>query len=186
MTTQLAINPMTTICFTGHRPKKLGGYYGQEALRIQGGIHNKLYELVKRALGKGYTHFIQGGAQGVDQIAGEVCIRLRREGNQLVLITAKPFPSQNSKWPDLAQARYQNVLDQSNFIVTVSQDPFTNAKMFIRNRWMIDNSGSIIAVYDGTGGGTGHAVGYAREKKRILCIVHPLTLKESWEVLNDA
>lgn len=181
---QLTIVPEKTVCFSGHRPKKLGGYHGPNARKIQSGIHSKLYELVKRAVSSGITHFIQGGALGVDQIAAEVCIRAKREGADIVLITAKPFPSQNSKWPDLAQDRYANVLNNSDYVITISQDPFSNAKMWKRNAWMVDNSGFVIAVSAGIAGGTEHLIGYARNKNRSICIVDPHTLIERWEMNN--
>jgi len=179
---QLMLNPAKAVCFSGHRPSKLGGYHGPKDLKIQSGIHQKLYELVNRALDSGTTHFIQGGALGVDQIAAEVCIRIKREGRKLVLITAKPFPSQNSKWPQQAQERYLNILNNSDYVVTVSQDPFTNAKMWKRNAWMVDNSSNVIAVYSGQSGGTHHCVEYARKAGKGVCVINPFTLEERWEV----
>jgi uncharacterized phage-like protein YoqJ len=178
---QLDLKPESTLCFSGHRPNNLGGYYGPKARAIQSGIHSKLYELAKRAHEGGFRTFIQGGAQGVDWIAAEACIRLRREGHNLRLITAKPFPSQAAKWPNVVMDRYNNILEQSDAVINVSDDPFTAVKMFDRNMWMIDRSRVLIAVFGGKSGGTLQAISYARRKGLLICSIDPIHLEENWE-----
>ena len=50
--------------------------------------------------------------------------------------------------------------------------------MMERNRWMVDRSGILLAVYDGSaGGGTAATVRYAQSKQREIWLLDPDTLR---------
>lgn len=167
---------MRTACFTGHRPDKLGGY-----------SRNPKQDWVKAALRKviswanGFDdvrHFISGGAIGVDQWAAEIVLSM---GNEAVLTIAKPFPDQACMWPRSTQDHYQAICDMADSVVNVSEGPFTHAKMFKRNEWMVDRSDYVIAVWDGTPGGTQGTVKYARSQGKDVLRINPLTQTIEWE-----
>jgi uncharacterized phage-like protein YoqJ len=46
-----------------------------------------------------------------------------------------------------------------------------------RNEWMTDNSKYIIAVWDGTKGGTGNCVNYGKKVNKLITSLHPKTLE---------
>lgn len=89
-----------TIAFTGHRPQHLGGFRPNH---LHTACRNFLALAVKQAVEcGGYTHFISGGALGVDQWAARIVLDYAMCGPvcTVKLTIARPFPSQDCKWPE--------------------------------------------------------------------------------------
>jgi len=63
-----------TLCFTGHRPQKLGGY---EPNPIADFVKRSLRDAIERAIKRRVETFISGGALGVDQWAAEIVLDIR-------------------------------------------------------------------------------------------------------------
>jgi uncharacterized phage-like protein YoqJ len=161
-----------TVAFTGHRPDKLGGYDENNHIAMR--VKFKLCLQILQAIDDGYTHFISGGAIGVDQWAAWEVLNLRDDNNDIKLIIAKPFPSQDSKWPLYVRQDFQLLLKAADLVVNVSPDPYSASKMQIRNEWMVDHTKRIIAVWDGSPGGTGNCVNYINKKgNRELIVINP-------------
>jgi uncharacterized phage-like protein YoqJ len=175
-----------TLCFTGHRPDKLGGFGGEKAKLIQDNLFAHLVRIVMRAANNDFDRFISGGALGVDQIAAEAVIHRKKNPAyfNIQLIIAKPFPSQASKWPAHAVEVYDRICGKADTIVNVSEDPYTREKMQLRNEFMVNHSDAVIAVWNGGNGGTGNCVRYARSQFKPILIVNPYTLVEKWELPN--
>lgn len=172
------------LCFTGHRPDKLGGYSGEKAKAIQVAVFGSLVHVVQRAINNGFDTFITGGALGVDQIAAEAILHRKKNPayEHIKLIIAKPFPSQGCRWPKHAQDFFETLCTMADKVVEISEDPYTREKMQIRNEWMVDNSTACCAVWNGGNSGTGNCVRYARSKFKPVLIVNPYTLAEKWEL----
>lgn len=173
------------LCFTGHRPDKLGGFGGERAKAIQSAIFGTLVHVVQRAFENGFNKFITGGALGVDQIAVEAALHRKKNpaiGKNIKLVIARPFPSQGSTWPKHTQEYFKELCAKADEVIDVSDDPFTREKMQIRNEWMVNNSGACCAVWNGGNGGTGNCVKYARSIFRPILIINPYTLVEKWEL----
>lgn len=148
------------IAFTGHRPDKLGGYDLCSALACD--VRKDLRELITDAIQKDSgTQFISGMALGVDMIAAEEVIRAGG-----YLIAAVPFEGQERKWPQKAQEHYRRVLAKANEVVYIFPSGYAPWKLLGRNKWMVDHCDLLVAVWDGSAGGTHHCVAYAREKNR--------------------
>ena len=164
-------DPQTTACFTGHRPQKLSGFDENNpvAIRVKALLKLEVEKLIKL----GYINFISGGALGVDTWAAQIVLELKTQFTQIKLIIAKPFPSQDSMWLKKSRDDFKELCQRADQIVEVSQDPYTAWKMQVRNEYMIDNSSTVIAVWDGSSGGTGNAVNYARKKNKNIIIIHP-------------
>lgn len=162
---------MGTICFTGHR--KIRGAYVSDLRKND--IYPALFAAIGRAAGKGFKRYISGGALGVDQIAAQAVI-----DHGLELIIARPFPSQACKWPERSQNMLVDLCKKATKVVDVSDDPFSVQKMEIRNRWMVDRASVVIAVFDGSPGGTGNCVRYARAQGKRILVIDPGTLAERW------
>lgn len=96
------------ICFTGHRPKKLGGY---ERNPISDYVKMALSDAIERAIKRRIETFISGGALGVDQWAAEIVLDIKARQikksydrfSEIKLIIAQPFPSQSARWPQDAR-----------------------------------------------------------------------------------
>ena len=48
------------------------------------------------------------------------------------------------------------------------------------NGWMVDNSDAVIAVWNGTAGGTANTVDYARKLGRSVLVIDPVAQTDKW------
>lgn len=164
-----------TVCFTGHRPNKLGGFLSPNSTEAL--VAERTKYLIGLFLERGYTNFISGGAQGFDTIAAREVWKKRQTNKDIKLIIAVPFRGQEDRWPLQARITYDAMLREADEVVYLSEDNSNAAyKMQQRNEWMVDHSSAIIACWDGSnGGGTANCVRYAKQKgKAITTVVPPL------------
>lgn len=174
------------ICFTGHRPNKLGGYdiNSEKNLIVAKELIRSLIDIIEQSKDKEF-HFICGGAIGFDQIAFHVCNYISKKSNKFkdkkfTTEIAIPFEKQYMKWNRKDVDFYLNQLNQADKITHVDTlDDYNKSngnkgeyhpyKMQLRNMYMVDNSDVIIACWDGSKGGTCNCVEYASSlKKRII------------------
>lgn len=149
-----------TCCFTGHRPDKLPWGTCEEDYRCLV-LKKRLYEALERAYGAGYTHFIGGMARGADLYFAEAVLALREKYSNVTLEGARPCETQADSWPAEEHRRYQKILDGCDY-ETLIQRHYDRNCMSRRNRYMVDHSSRIIAVYDGVPkGGTAQTLAYA-------------------------
>ena len=86
-----------------------------------------------------------------------------------------PCKGQESKWTVSAQEHYRSILAQANEVVYVGQE-YSRDCMLKRNRYLVDHSSFLLAIYNGSfRSGTGATVRYARQMEKIICILDPLT-----------
>ena len=154
----------TTCCFTGHRPDKLP--WGTDdadgrCLRLK----TALARALDRAYEAGARHFMCGMARGCDLYFAQEVLELRARRPGVTLEGVRPCESQADRWPEEERARYQAILDQCDY-ETLIQHHYDRFCMMRRNRYMVDRSARIIAVYDGTPrGGTAQTLAYALRKQ---------------------
>lgn len=146
------------VAVTGHRPNKLGGY------RTPNPTFNAVMEGLDRALLELQPErVLLGMALGVDQWMAELCLF-----NGVPYVAAIPFEGFDSKWPEHSRNNYRRLLAGAVEIVVVCQGEYEPWKMQARNQWMVDHCDRLIAVFDGTPGGTSNCVSYAREVGRPI------------------
>lgn len=138
------------ICGTGHRPDRLGIGHSDEAFQLL----VRMAEKHIKALSP--TEVISGMALGWDQAIAQACINLK------VLCTAAiPFDGQHVLWSEADQLRYYTIVNQIPSMVLYGAG-YAGWKMMGRNKWMIDRSDTVLALWDGGSlGGTADAVRYA-------------------------
>ena len=82
----------------------------------------------------------------------------------IALECARPCETQADSWPEEQRKRYQSILDRCNY-ETLVQHRYDRFCMMRRNRYMVDRSQRIIAVYNGVPkGGTFQTLAYAMKK----------------------
>lgn len=158
---------------TGHRPDKLGGYYTPNAVynAVMAGLDKALAELKPSCV-------ITGMAIGVDQWMAELC-----HNRGIPYVAAIPHTGQEEIWPPQAKAKYNYLVSHANAAYVISPGPYTPQKMHIRNRWMVDSAQAVIAVWNGSQGGTAACVGYAQAcAKPIHWVQLP---PEIWKLAAD-
>lgn len=148
-----------TCCFTGHRPEKLP-WGDDETDGRCAALKKKLQDAVEAAYDEGMRHFICGMARGCDLYFAEAVLSLREARGDVSLEAAVPCPSQANSWPRADQVRRRRILAACD-LETLVQDHYSPGCMSRRNRYMVDHSAMVIAVYDGTPGGTRQTLEYA-------------------------
>lgn len=144
----------TCCCFTGHRPDK--------CTRTKQEIRNELTVAINNAIRKGITTFISGGAEGVDTWAAEIILELRKENAQLKLVLALP----NEDW----LSRCSQLCATADLIEIVGTGHHLGIYQK-RNKWMVDHSAQVIAVFNGRPGGTKNTIEYAKQHGiPVFCI----------------
>lgn len=140
---------------TGHRPPKLGGY-GEK-------VYEQLVELAIWALRSFVnppTQVISGMAIGWDQALAEAAIH-----HGMPLVAAIPCIGQELRWPAEAQARYHYILSRASEKHLVSNIHYQPWVMHRRNMWMVDRANVMLALWDGSQGGTSNCLEYAKVKR---------------------
>lgn len=161
--------------FTGHRPNKFGTY--DESSPIIIAIKAELEKAIRYCITEcGTALFIAGGALGVDTWAAEIVLKLRDDEKLPVkLLLAVPCKSQELRWPKPSQARYNNMLKRADGVKMVFEGTYEqNPKcMHDRDEWMVNSSQGLIAVWDGSPGGTGHTAEYAKKVGKPIYRIIP-------------
>lgn len=148
---------MIVLAATGHRPDTLGGYGRETDARL---LRLARYELdvIKP------DWVISGMAQGFDTAIARAAVDLG-----IPFAAAIPFEGQESRWPQKAQETYRALRAKASWEIVICPEPRGERNMFWaanrmhdRNRWMVDYSTDLLALWDGTPSGTAHCVQYAQ------------------------
>jgi len=159
-------------CFTGHRPSKLKGYKTEDNKDLLWEIYKVIEDHINN---KEVRTFISGMALGVDIWAARMVFKAKRDYPELgiKLVCAIPCKNHSSKWNEQDKKIWQRVVEAADEVVYVSEEEYKPYLMQKRNEWMCDRSDYVIAVYDGSGGGTGNCVEYAQKKNKEIVIIKP-------------
>jgi len=155
MTASLPLAAPDTVILagTGHRPDKLGGYGAAVSAR--------LVDLARAALIRYRPNeVISGMALGWDTALALAAIELG-----IPLTAAIPFEGQECKWRPEQQEQFRAILALATTVAIVSPGGYAVWKMQTRNEWMVDRATGVLALWNGTGGGTGNCIEYARTRQ---------------------
>lgn len=145
--------------FTGHRENKLDPEWSEASPTCME-LKQKLYDAIDHVYQSGIYYFICGMAHGCDLYFAEAVLEFAYDHPDVMLEAAIPYSGQAEHWRGSLRRRYKAVLDKSAKR-TVLQQNYTRDCMMRRNRYMVDNASVLIAVYNGTPGGTRNTMLYA-------------------------
>lgn len=167
-------NPRT--CgFTGYRPLKLP--FGNNDISIACmRLKACIYKETEAAIKDGYTHFICGFALGSDMFFAEAVLALRKKYPKITLEAALPCETQADHWLKEDRGKYFEFLTLCDKETYVSLKYHKNCYLE-RNRYIVNQSQRLIAVYDGKFGGTMATVNRAKAKKLELININPISLQ---------
>ena len=151
-----------TCCFTGHRPEKLKG---KESTIIK-----NLSKEIEKAICEGYDTFISGMAPGVDIWAAEEILRMKESGQNIRLVCSVPFENVEKNRSEKDKEVFRDVIERCDETVYICKK-YARWCFLARDRWMVDNSARVIAVFNGAHGGTEYTVNYARSKERDVILI---------------
>lgn len=155
---------MLTVAATGHRPDKLGGYGGD--------VHERLVRFAAVQLASlSPDTVLSGMALGWDQAIAEAALQ-----HEIRLVCAVPFEGQEERWPEKSQRRYRDLLAKAAVVEILSGRPYAAFKMQDRNEWMVNRCDTVLALWNGSDGGTANCLRYARSLGRPIVNAWP-----AWE-----
>jgi len=123
----------------------------------------RLLDAVEVAYAEGYGHFLCGMAQGCDLYACECVLELKQRHPEVTVEAAIPCPSQANAWSEAEQARYRRLLARCDYETVVSA-AYSPSCMQRRDRYMVDHASLLIAMFDGSPGGTRYTIEYAMRR----------------------
>lgn len=147
-----------TCCITGHRsiPKEKEKY-----------VQDELEQAVKQAVDDGYTRFLSGFAEGVDLAFAAIVAEQKKRRPNLRLEAAIPHGGRLKSRDPL----FQSLLTACDEVKVLCES-YTPSCFFVRNRYMVNESDLVIAVYDGREkGGTFYTIDYARAHDKEVRII---------------
>lgn len=150
------------IAGTGHRPNKLGGY--------SPAAHAHRLELATNELKRLKPDIvISGMALGWDQALAQAAANL-----EIKFWAYLPFLGQDAVWPAESRIRWHHLCALAEKTRIVSPGGYSTAAMQARNQAMVDDCDQVLALWDGTSGGTANCVRYAKtvNKPIINCWEH--------------
>lgn len=144
-------------CVTGHRdlPQNQINY-----------VKAALMREIEKAVADGFTCFMSGFAEGVDQYFVEMVMEKQKDDPSLELIAVIPY----QKRLDSLRAKGQTyeMLEACHDVVVI-QEEYQPSVYSHRNRYMVEHSNRVIAVYDGREkGGTVRTIRFAHQMKKEL------------------
>ena len=156
------------ISVTGHRPNKIYGY----------DIHNKQWTELKEKF-KGLLvenncdEAITGMALGVDTVFALAVLELKEEGYPINLHCAIPCKGHSNRWRVENIILYNKILNQADKVIIVTNEDYQPYFMQKRNEYMVDLADKVIAVWDGSKGGTYNCVKYAEKRGKEIIKIEP-------------
>ena len=144
---------------TGHRPKYMPCQYDEQhewALIIKDQLKEQLQEMK-------ITKVISGMAIGWDIALARAAINL-----EIPVVCAIPFKGQEAMWPEESQNTYNLVLSLAESVNIICEGGYEAWKMQKRNQWMVDGADTILALWDGTPGGTKNCINYAIKSNKTI------------------
>lgn len=151
-------------CITGHR--KLP----RDKIEL---IRHSLRQEIIAAVKDGYTRFLSGFADGADLLFADAVVELSQLYGHISLEAVLPYKGRLRN-PD---TEFQRLIGACRKISWM-QEEYSKYSFHQRNRVLVNASSLVIAVYDGSSGGTGYTVNYARKQGREIHIIHPFEIGE--------
>ena len=146
-----------TCCVTGHRdlPQR-------EINHVKAALRQ---EIVK-AIADGFTCFMSGFAEGVDQYFAEIVLEMRNSNPALELVAVIPY---QKRLDSLREKKWTYEMLEECADVVVIRDEYQPSVYSHRNRYMVEHSDRVIAVYDGREkGGTAGTIRFTHVLKKEL------------------
>lgn len=144
------------IAGTGHRPDKLGGFGNCEAA-LYAFLRSLLPSLAPRGI-------ISGMALGFD-----TALAFAARDLGIPYVAAVASPGQERLWPTKAQTRYHELLADAAKVVYVypADSPLSwPQRLHQRNIWMANKSDFVLALHNGSPGGTANMLRYCDSIQR--------------------
>lgn len=162
----------TTLCFTGHRTQKLPWRFNEADPRCVA-MKETLYNELLTSINEGYNTFLSGMALGFDILCVEVLLKLKKTYKDIKIIGIIPCKTQDKLWKDEQKKKYKDLLNKIDGVRCIYDDYIGSECMLERNRYMVNHSSKMIALFNGLPGGTKSTIDYAKKQGLNVTIIKP-------------
>lgn len=140
------------IAFTGYRTAKiLSNRIDANLINV---ISTEVYLTISNLYRQGFRVFLSGMADGFDMIAAKAVLRLKKERQDVQLITVIPFRGQEDNYSSADKHNYHQLLKQADHCIYFAESYTDNEQFLRRNDFLLENSSQLVCYYDGKKGGT--------------------------------
>lgn len=161
-----------TACFTGHRSQKLPWRFNETDMRCAI-MKNNLRAEIEKAIGRGYSSFLCGMALGFDMICAETVLDLKKQYPDIKIFGALPCKTQDLRWSQKDRERYAYISERLDGVRCIYDEYIGAECMLERNRYMVNNSSLVIALFNGLAGGTKATLDYAVKQGLEVVVIKP-------------
>lgn len=158
-------------CFTGHRNQKLP-WLADKNNPYSVALRSAIRDKILKKIDEGFTYFISGMALGVDMICADLVLELRHNHPEIKLECALPCEEQTKFWPKEQVDLYMNIIEKCDYINVISYR-YNRACIHQRNQYMVQKSDCLIAIWNGTEGGTKNTIMLASKHQKPIEIINP-------------
>ncbi len=162
---------MYSVSFTGHRPEKLPYFSEDDPMCID--VKERIKQQVEKLINEGADSFNSGMARGVDIWCAEIVLEFKEKYPHIKLTAVIPCKTQTRNWGYNDAERYRNILAKCDKTIYTSEE-YSKSCMLKRDRALVEMCDVLIAVFDGTKGGTKYTVDYANKKMKKVIIIPPM------------
>ena len=125
-------------------------------------LHRRQYEKYKlHAWSDAYSN-----ALGIDTWASQIVLEKKKTNPNLILEIAQPYEGHNERRKEI-----KPILEKADIVHPVSSKERCNDAYLDRNKYMVDKSDFVVAIFDDSAphtGGTWHTLDYAMRKGKIV------------------
>ena len=158
------------VCFTGHRPQQLPFEFhnkNKDYIKLKKNLTNTILSLIN----EGYTNFISGMAIGIDTLCAEIILELKKKNKQIKLLCYLPCKNQTRFWNNYDAKKYHFIIDNADEIKYATFGNYCIGCLQLRNKMMVNDSDTVVAVFYNKDGGTKYTINYAiSQNKKIIYV----------------
>ena len=130
---------MKTLSFTGSRN------INKNDVELAHRLHNHLEEYIQ----KGYTHYLHGACYGSDFWYAKSTLRHKEKYPHIKLISYVPHLNQSEKWSAEDKEIYKYIIENSDEVVQITNEPYSNYCMKLRNLRLVNDCDSLLSIWNG-------------------------------------
>ncbi|MBM6619295.1 SLOG family protein [Bacillus suaedaesalsae] len=138
---------MKVLAITGYKSFELG-IFQQDHLGItyiKKAIRKRLVPLIE----EGLEWIIISGQMGTELWAAEEVFELQLQYPHIQLAVLTPYLEQQSKWNDNNKEMYELILEQADFVDSITKRPYENpVQLKLKNQYIVQKSDALLVFYD--------------------------------------
>ena len=158
-----------TCCITGPFPENLPFGYDendQRCINLKSAIRSAIEDQIRD---NHITRFITTVNIGVEMLAAEEVLRLKKNNPQIKLTSVLPFEGQANDWPEPLRDRYFTIHERSDDVRTI-QLRFDDTCAYNTRDYLIDRADVLLAFWNGQPGEIESIVHLVKQKAEQVTV----------------